>query len=189
MPRRPSFDRDELIARARDLFWAQGWAGTSMKDLERVLGLKPGSFYAAFGSKEALYALALDRYMDETSATLAQMVQELGALGALRALPAQVISVECQTKACMVSKTLLECLGADHGLGERAGALLARREAEFAALFTQAQKVGEISTDHDPKRLARRYQSDLIGVRVTAERNMASALEIAADIAAELDRI
>ncbi|MEO1798291.1 MAG: hypothetical protein AAFR53_14960, partial [Pseudomonadota bacterium] len=32
--------------------------------LEAALGLKPGSFYAAFGSKNALFALTLDRYAE-----------------------------------------------------------------------------------------------------------------------------
>jgi AcrR family transcriptional regulator len=138
MPRRPSYDRDDLIARARDLFWAQGWAGTSMKDLENVLGLKPGSFYAAFGSKDALYGLARDLYAQEGSAALAELVQDLGAFAALQELPARTSSTECQTKACMISKTLLELPLGEHDLGQRADALLARKEAEFAALFTQA---------------------------------------------------
>ena len=62
MPHKPNYDRDELIVRARDLFWKRGWAGTSLKDLEAVLQMKPGSFYAAFGSKEALFALAMEKY-------------------------------------------------------------------------------------------------------------------------------
>ena len=62
MPRKPNYDRNKLIERARDLFWKRGWAGTSLKDLEAVLQMKPGSFYAAFGSKEALFALAMEKY-------------------------------------------------------------------------------------------------------------------------------
>lgn len=189
MPRRPSYDRDDLIARARDLFWAQGWAGTSMKDLERALGLKPGSFYAAFGSKDALYGLALDLYAQEGNAALAALAQELGAFGALQALPARLISADCDTKACMISKTLLELPQGRHELGQRADALLTRKEAEFTALFAQAQEAGEIAPDYDPVRLARRYQSELIGLRVTAERSPEAALDIAHDMAADLVRM
>ncbi len=62
MPCKPEYDRDLLIDRARDLFWQRGWASTSLKDLEATLQMKPGSFYAAFGSKDALFGLALDKY-------------------------------------------------------------------------------------------------------------------------------
>ena len=78
MPRKPEYDRDDLIARARDIFWRQGWAGTSLKDLERELKLKPGSFYAAFGSKDALYGLALERYAQEGVARLKALADRLG---------------------------------------------------------------------------------------------------------------
>ncbi|MEM8803455.1 MAG: helix-turn-helix domain-containing protein, partial [Pseudomonadota bacterium] len=62
MPRKPEYDRDDLIDRARTLFWRKGWAGSSLKDLEDKLKINPGSFYAAFGSKDALFELTLDRY-------------------------------------------------------------------------------------------------------------------------------
>ena len=67
MPRKPNYDRNDLINRARDLFWKRGWAGTSLKDLEGELQMKPGSFYAAFGSKDALFELALESLLKAAS--------------------------------------------------------------------------------------------------------------------------
>ena len=74
MPRKPSYDREDLIERARDLFWQRGWAGTSLKDLEASLKMKPGSFYAAFGSKDALFELALDRYAADGSERMLSLI-------------------------------------------------------------------------------------------------------------------
>ena len=91
MPRLPQYDKDELIDRARDLFWRQGWAGTSLKDLEAVLQMKPGSFYAAFGSKDALFELALDRYASDGAARFKALAAAHGPLGALQRYPAFVI--------------------------------------------------------------------------------------------------
>jgi len=45
-----------------DLFWRQGYEGTSMADLTRELGITRPSLYAAFESKEALFLKALDLY-------------------------------------------------------------------------------------------------------------------------------
>ena len=83
MPRKHQHDRDELINLSRDLFWQQGWGGTSFKDLERTLSLKPGSFYAAFGSKSALFELTLNRYAETENKRLKALVAQHGALGAL----------------------------------------------------------------------------------------------------------
>jgi AcrR family transcriptional regulator len=56
------FDMDKALERAMDLFWRQGYEGTSMADLTRELGITRPSLYAAFESKETLFLKALDLY-------------------------------------------------------------------------------------------------------------------------------
>lgn len=189
MPRRPNYDREDLIDRARDLFWKKGWAGTSLKDLETALTMKPGSFYAAFGSKEALYELALEKYSKGSRDALAELTEQFGALGALKRFPARVVGTDGQTKACMVAKTLMELHGQDHPLAAKAEELLIAMERNFTTLFQQAQADGDVARGHDAQILARRYQSDLMGLRLSAERNGLNAQAIAAEIADGLDRL
>ncbi|MEL7098173.1 MAG: helix-turn-helix domain-containing protein [Pseudomonadota bacterium] len=190
MPRKPSFDRDVLIDQARDLFWKQGWAGTSMKDLEKALKLKPGSFYAAFGSKGALFELALDRYAAAGAARLSALADEVGAFGALKHYPALLMDMTAApARACMLSKTVLELKTQEAALAAKAEEHLQRMEALFEALFRRAQQNGDIGTGHDPTALARRYQSDLLGLRVSAERLGVDTDALAQDIAAGLDRL
>ncbi|OCX63781.1 TetR family transcriptional regulator [Thioclava sp. SK-1] len=189
MPRKPNHDRDELIERARDLFWRRGWAGTSLKDLEASLQMKPGSFYAAFGSKEALFALALDKYAADGAARLQTLAQSYGAVEALKRFPHMAIANDsAPAKACMLSKTLLELHAHDHPLAAKANEHLLRMETQFAQLFRQAQADGDVAACHDPQVLARRYQSDLLGLRLSAEREGVNAVEIAQEIADGLTR-
>ncbi len=190
MPRKPSYDRDALIDRARDLFWRKGWAGTSLKDLEKALNLRTGSFYAAFGSKDALYEHALDRYAADGLARLDALEAELGPLGALKAQPLRVIMAkERPANACMLAKTLLELQPQDHALAQAAEKHLHAMEARFADLFRAAQSKGEIAPHHDPEVRARRYQSDLMGLRASAERKDVDAVALAQDIASDLDAL
>jgi len=190
MPRKPSYDRDEMIERARDLFWKRGWAGTSLKDLEAVLQMKPGSFYAAFGSKEALFKLALEKYATDGRERLKALAQQLGPIKALQGFPKMVIENDAApAKACMLSKTLLELHAHGHPLAQDANLHLLKMEAHFAALFQQAQSAGDIKSEHDSRALARRYQSDLLGLRVSAEREGVDAKAIAEEIANGLTRL
>ncbi|MDQ2094033.1 TetR/AcrR family transcriptional regulator [Rhodalgimonas zhirmunskyi] len=190
MPRKPSYDRDDLINRAKDLFWRRGWAGTSLKDLEAELQMKPGSFYAAFGSKDALFALALEKYATDGVARVNALAEAHGPLGALQRFPAAVIENEAApAMACMLSKTLLELQAHKHPLAEKANQYLQRMEAQFAALFEQAQAKGEIASTDDPSLLACKYQSDLLGLRVTAERTGGNAGAVATRIAEGLARL
>jgi AcrR family transcriptional regulator len=62
MPRPREFDPDLVLDRAVELFWAKGYEGTSISDLEEHLGMGRQSLYGAFGDKHELYVKAMDRY-------------------------------------------------------------------------------------------------------------------------------
>lgn len=64
MARPRDFDLDAAIDTATALFWKRGFAGTSVRELCDAMGLQSGSFYAAFGSKEACFRAALARYLE-----------------------------------------------------------------------------------------------------------------------------
>lgn len=57
-----TFDREAALLAAMKLFWTRGYEGTSIADLTNTLGVGVKSLYAAFGSKDALYAEALSYY-------------------------------------------------------------------------------------------------------------------------------
>jgi AcrR family transcriptional regulator len=57
-----SFDRDEALRRAMELFWAKGFEGASLAELTQAMQINPPSLYAAFGSKEALFREAVAAY-------------------------------------------------------------------------------------------------------------------------------
>lgn len=62
MARPQNFDRVKVLKNATQVFWHQGFQGTSMKDLELATGLQPSSLYNSFGNKEALFLEVLDFY-------------------------------------------------------------------------------------------------------------------------------
>ena len=190
MPRKPEYDRNELIDRARDLFWQRGWAGTTLKNLEASLQMQPGSFYAAFGSKDALFELALDKYAKDGLLRLKVLADEHGPIKALQRFSKMAIDNDAApAKACMLAKTVLELHTRDHPLADRANGHLLKMEEQFSELFQQAQSAGDIKKSLDPKALARRYQSDLLGLRVSAEREGVDAKAIATEIADSLSRL
>jgi TetR/AcrR family transcriptional regulator, repressor for divergent bdcA len=62
-PGRPrSFDMDEALETATRLFQSRGYDAVGVAELVNELGIKPPSFYAAFGSKAGLLKQACERY-------------------------------------------------------------------------------------------------------------------------------
>lgn len=57
-----TFDRDTVLRRALEVFWEQGYEGTSMADLTKAMGIASASIYACFGSKEQLFRETVTLY-------------------------------------------------------------------------------------------------------------------------------
>ncbi|WTW96535.1 TetR/AcrR family transcriptional regulator [Streptomycetaceae bacterium NBC_01309] len=71
-----SFDPDAALDRALELFWQQGYEGTSLTELTAAMGINKPSLYAVFGNKEQLFAQALDRYLAGPGAFAADALDE-----------------------------------------------------------------------------------------------------------------
>ena len=86
MARHARYDRKTALEKAVGLFWEKGYHGSSMKQIEQALDMRPGSIYAAFGSKDALFQEALERYarlgLVELERTLAEYDSPLSGLAA-----------------------------------------------------------------------------------------------------------
>ena len=62
MARPRSFDTDEAIEKATQVFWTHGYEGASLPDLLDGMGLTRGSLYKAFTDKKTLFLKVLDHY-------------------------------------------------------------------------------------------------------------------------------
>lgn len=70
-----SFDTETALERATEVFWRHGFQGASMAELTAATGLSKPSLYAAFGDKEALYLLCLQRYGDHQVALQTELLE------------------------------------------------------------------------------------------------------------------
>lgn len=62
MPRKKKYIREEVIKKAMKVFWDNGYKGTSMRMLEKEMGINLYSIYADFGNKEGIFLETLARY-------------------------------------------------------------------------------------------------------------------------------
>lgn len=62
MGRKKQFDPQDAKEAMKQIFWQQGYEGTSLQDLERVTSLPKQSLYREFGDKRGMYLAALAAY-------------------------------------------------------------------------------------------------------------------------------
>jgi len=66
MARPIEYDKSEVLTKAMEIFWRQGYDSTSMKDLVEATGLTTRSMYNIFESKNGLFRASLEWYYDKT---------------------------------------------------------------------------------------------------------------------------
>lgn len=64
MDRPRTFDKDDALLAAMNVFRTKGYDGASMRDLTKAMGISGPSLYSAFGDKRELYLKTIDRYVD-----------------------------------------------------------------------------------------------------------------------------
>ena len=70
------FDVGEAVAVAQRLFHTRGYDALGVADMTEALGIKPPSFYAAFGSKAGLYRRVLERYAEHGAVPFAALLRD-----------------------------------------------------------------------------------------------------------------
>lgn len=68
--RPPAFDAEEVVEAAVGAFFADGFHGTSLADLEAATGQDRSTLYNSFGGKSGLYHQATARYVDAAAVGL-----------------------------------------------------------------------------------------------------------------------
>ncbi|MCG8157251.1 TetR/AcrR family transcriptional regulator [Brenneria goodwinii] len=175
MGRPRTFDRDAAIEQALHLFWEQGYESTSLNQLKAAIGggISAPSFYAAFGSKEALYQECVTRYL----ATYAKVTEclwdkALAPREALELALRRSARMQCEPghpKGCMVGLGVMSA--PSPGLSAVTAPLTrsrARTRAGIEACIKRAIISGELRHDVDSHALSTLFDSFLIGLSTLA---------------------
>ena len=184
-----SFDRKAALETATRLFWSKGFEATSIADLTQALGIGAPSLYAAFGSKEALYAEALRHYAEQNEGYVwAGFAAAPTARAAVRSLlmdsaAALTGCVGDFPRGCMVTLSSVGSEGHTE-LGEIVRQARAITRERLLARLAQAVSAGEIATGTDLHGLACFVQTVQNGMSILARDGAARQdLEAVAEVA------
>ncbi|MFJ7497320.1 TetR/AcrR family transcriptional regulator [Streptomyces sp. NPDC097727] len=171
MARPREFDPDVAVRQAMGLFRRHGYHATPVPRLTAQLGIGTGSLYAAFGSKDGLYARALQRYCDDLVEVLDQDLRTGSDLRtALRGLLISVVTTGTADPelGCLLVHAATE-RASHEGTVEQVRVAMTAVENVLTEALRRAQARGELRADHSPAELARFLTSFVQGLHVMGQ--------------------
>lgn len=168
MGRPTNFDRRDILQKAIQLFWLQGYSNTSIRNLVEATGLQPGSIYAAFGDKRGLFLAALDMYFETMKHVLFSVLHNdkppIERLTDFFNNLIQQSFSDPERKGCLLINTLSEIPVSDIEINMRLQDMFADVELELKQLLIEAQATGHIDEHQDSETLAKFLVSGIFGL-------------------------
>lgn len=176
--RKRNFDKTDALEKAMRVFWGNGYAGTSIADLTKALGINKPSLYAAFGNKEQLFNTALDHYTQQYGSPVIKHLTEPADLPFAQRLENYLFAIVTHNtdsdlpKGCFVVKTYCESGGSS--LPDEAATFLENvsedKEKLLEEIFVNEQLKGQLTKEMPAAEIVAYVLSLMYGVSVMARR-------------------
>jgi len=148
MARPKAFDPAEKLNGAVTLFWRQGFASTSIPQLEEQLGINRFSIYATYGDKRSFFLSAVKQYRDELVRNLLEPLEDgteglpdlRQFFGAFRTM----LGGSGGTRGCLLCNTATELGTSDEEIAGIITLYFERLEKAVLACLRRARRFGEI---------------------------------------------
>jgi TetR/AcrR family transcriptional repressor of nem operon len=172
MARPFQFNREETLTKAMNVFWQKGYKATSMKDLIKHTGLKPGSIYNTFGGKHSLFIAALKHYGEVVTSETLKILNSSGSPSQnIKNFFYEIINRSSGQKnmGCLISNTVVELAPHDQVAAEIVNDILRQIERAFYNCLKRARELGELSNKTNIKALSLYFASCTHGLLVTGK--------------------
>lgn len=187
-----SVTREQLLKKALAVFSKKGYAASTLQDIARETEVTRGAIYHHFGSKAELYNTLITEYSEKGNVIVQQAASEGGTLLDIlrRVFVRQLSLIEADPEMRALMELALFKTGLVPELEEGR-----QRQIEsgkglvdlLAGIMKQGQEQGLLSSEGDPKEMARAYlafQNGLIHLWLTApdQFSLKARAELFADI-------
>ena len=178
MARPVQIDRDKALKVAREVFWRQGYAATSMNQLLTSMNIGSGSFYAAFGSKPELFAQVIEKY-DTWSAAQWERIRTshhgLDAISEFLNTTVVDVSDKNRRKGCLLVNSILEMEGVDTEFHQQLVDRFNSLEQRLSVCLQEAKVSGTLREDLSVAEGVGYLMTNIYGLRVASRTGLGTA--------------
>src|SRR5690606_4364574 len=173
MARTKEFDEKEVLDRAMNLFWKQGYNATSAQDLVDNLGISRSSLYDTFGDKHSLFVKALLQYRKDRIDPLLKGAEDIVDVEAYIQSFFGLVKDEALSdnapKGCFLVNSAVELAPVDSDIATIANAIMRDTEEVLYKAIKEGQRRGVFTEKYPARSLARFVFNALGGLRVTVK--------------------
>ncbi|GAA5092778.1 TetR/AcrR family transcriptional regulator [Nocardia iowensis] len=173
MARTKSFDPDDAVAKAMEVFWSKGYARTTPQNLVDAIGIGRGSLYNAFTGKHDLFERALRRYQAQETARLINLLDGPGSprqrVHAALTLVLEAACADTDRRGCLATNAAVELGGDDEAATLLVRRIFDRQHDAFRGAIEEGQRAREFAADLDPRAAADFLLATINGMRVLAK--------------------
>lgn len=163
-------NEDQMLEKALELFWENGYEATSMEDLLACMGLNKGSLYHVFGSKRELFLKTLEFFGKKSQEDIERKIQAAeNPIVGIKNFFFELASSNrgLHEKGCFMGNTIAELSGIDKQLKDKAIQNLKNMEELFFRYIEKARKTKELKTREDSRLIARYLVNLWNGINIT----------------------
>lgn len=172
MPRPRTLTDDIVLDRAVGVFWRQGYADASLRDLTTATGLSAASLYHRYGDKDGLFTAALDRYAHKgLTLRLARLSEITDPILAIRQFFNEIVDLSVDDPdqlGCLLVNSVLDGGRLSPAARQSARTHLGEVETFFQIQLVRARESGGIPLACEPTALAEILLATVLALRVLA---------------------
>ena len=172
MARHKEYVKEEVLEAATQVFWENGYEGTSVNELVEATGLHRRSMYEEFGDKDGLFLECIDHFVHKTTKDIGVLLKQkpLGFQNIESFFSNRVDYVTSQKfKGCLLVKSAVEKELLNEDAQKKVQFFLALTEKAFYECLQAAQRRREIHKDTDCQMLAKYLMCFLEGLMVMGQ--------------------
>lgn len=182
MARPIEYDEAEVLARALEQFWREGYEASSVNKLLDCCGINRGTLYNSFSDKNTFFKIVINHYNETLDRRIAASLKNPG-LGTWESIAAffneTVVNVPVRQRnlGCLLVNSLCSSVNYDGEIKRVLRASLNRMRKAFVERLREARSKGKLKKGLDEFLAADILMNALYGIRVNS-RNGKSARQL-----------
>ncbi|WP_108869417.1 TetR/AcrR family transcriptional regulator [Aquimarina aquimarini] len=181
MARKKKYKEEEVIEKAMYLFWKKGYESTSVRMLEKEMGINQFSVYASFGNKQGVFLESLKCYKKKIQTELLDVLDSAKGIESVKQYFYNFLNFSKDqegNKGCLVTNTINELEdGVDTLIADEVFKFAANVRENFYNKLRQEERISEKEVEEKANYLIISLQGLSVASKVFKEKELFDYIE------------